>query len=246
MPVATTGGAGFILGDFIPDFRDIILPRINLVQNIGALKESFPSGYLVLGRQTVLFTPPIMVGATEEKKASPPVTVVVLGFRPTRFSEKVQGSTAGLTLNSEAEVAANSGTLDYKEWELKKASGMKLFQPLADAFVAIQRPESCADDDTVFNHSVEGKKYALALWAMKGTSYTEAAKRVFFTSRKLGILQKGGYPSYSFSVATREKPYPNGNKAWIPVCLPVARTSPEFLEFVRSVLSAPVVEQQGE
>jgi hypothetical protein len=240
-PVSKIGPSGLVLGDKIPDFKDIILPRINLVQNIGELKESFSPGMVVLGRQTVVFTPPKMEKGVEVAKASAPAVIVVLGFRPTRFSEKVVGGVQGLTLNSEAEVAQNGGTLDHKEFELKKASGMKLFQPLADALVAVQRPDDCADDDTVFGYDVDGKKYALALWAMKGTAYTEAAKRVFFTGRAVGILKKG-YPTYSFTIATREKPYPNGNKAWIPVCLPGQKTSPAFLNFVASVLGAPETE----
>lgn len=235
-PLAASGGA--LLGDKLPDFKDIMLPRINLVQNIGGLQETFESGSIVLGQATVLFLPPVIIAKTGvvERAASPPVNIVVFGFRPTRFSEKVAGGARGLIVNTEDEVRASGGTLDYAEWNMKKASGMKRFEPLADALVAIERPTDCADDDTVFVYDVDGKKYALALWAMKGTSYTAAAKKVFFTARLCGCLRKGGYPSWQYALTTREQAYDTGNKAWVPVCIPTAKTSEPFLEFVRSII----------
>lgn len=236
--LAVSSGGGALLGDKLPDFKDIMLPRINLVQNIGGLQETFESGSIVLGQATVLFLPPVIIAKTGvvERAASPPVNIVVFGFRPTRFSEKVEGGARGLIVNTEDEVRASGGTLDYAEWKMKKAAGMKRFEPLADAMVAIERPAACADDDTVFVYDVDGKKYALALWAMKGTSYTAAAKKVFFTHRLCGCLRKAGYPSWQYSMSTREDSYQTGNKAWVPVCIPTAKTSEAFLEFVRSII----------
>src|SRR5690242_3504876 len=52
--------AGIVLGDKIPDFKDIVLPRINIVQGIGELNKSFAVGALVFNQTTTLFTPPVM------------------------------------------------------------------------------------------------------------------------------------------------------------------------------------------
>lgn len=230
-----------MLGDSIPDFKDIILPRLNIVHGVGNLKESFEEGSLVFNQSTVLYMPPVINAKTGvvERVASAPVTIVVLGFRPSRFVEKVEGGARGLIVNTEAEVSANGGTINYKEHQLKKSSGMKLFQVMADALVAIERPETVADDDTVFVYECEGKKYALAIWSMKGSAYTAAAKRVFFTARSCGCLRKG-YPTHSFSLTTRLEGFNNGaNKAWVPVCVPKAKTSEEFLKFVQGVITAP-------
>jgi hypothetical protein len=237
------GPTGLVLGDKIPDFQDIILPRLNIVQNIGKLKDSFDPGCIVLNQQDALFLPPEIDGKTGvvSRAATPPVLLTVLGFRPTRYCEKVPGGGKGIIVNTEAEVRANGGTLDYGEWNMKKASGMKRFEPLADALVAIQRPESFKDDDTVFVYEVDGKKVALALWALRGTAYTAAAKRVFFTARAVGCLRQG-YPTWRYAVSTREETYDSGNKSWIPVCLPSGKTTPVFMDFVRSVLSAPAAE----
>jgi hypothetical protein len=237
-PGVPATSSGLVLGDKVPDFKDIILPRLNLTQNIGKMKDSFDPGSFVLGQQVVLFLPGVINAKTGnlERAPSAPAGVTILGFRPTRYCEKIAGGVQGLIVNTEDEVRAAGGTLDYKEWELKKGSGMKRFEPLADAVVVVERPANIQDDDTVFVYEVDGKKYALALWAMRGTSYTAAAKRVFFTARAVGCLRKG-YPTYNFAVTTREETYPGGNKAWVPVCVPVAKSTPAFLEFAASILN---------
>lgn len=246
-PVARVPSAGLpsasklVLGDHIPDFADIILPRINIAQNIGELKDHFLPGSIVLGRQTSLFCPPDVDTTTGNVKraSTPPATLTVLGFRPTRYCEKVTGGVRGLIVNTEDEVRNNGGTLDYNEWKLKQASGMKRFEPMADALVLVQRPESSADDDTVFVYDIEGKKYALALWAMRGTSYTAAAKRVFFTQRAIGCL-RGGYPTSGYDVTTRLDHYPGGNSAWVPICSAKGKNTPGFLAFVAEILGGSV------
>lgn len=237
-----SGGLG--VGDKLPEFKDIILPRLNIVQNIGELVKAFPRGAIVFNQRTVLFTAPILPvidqatgnATVAGTPASPPINIVCLGFRPTRYAEKVPGGGRGIIVNTEAEVRANGGTLDYTEHKLKAKDGMKRFEYLAEAMLAIERPDSIADDGTVFVFPVDGKKYALALWAMKGTAYTAAAKRVFFTERQVGCLQKG-YPSRSFSMTTRLENYPGGNSAWIPVLIPGKESSPEFLRWVDKVLN---------
>ena len=230
-----------MLGDKLPDFSEIILPRINIVQNMSKSKDTFPLGSLILDQKVALFVPPLIQNGNVTRPATPPATLVVLGFRPTRFSEKVAGNERGALFNTEEQVLQAGGTLDYNEWNLKKAAGMKYFQPLADALVAVARPDNVADDDTVFSYAVDGVKYALALWAMKGTAYTAAAKRVFFTARAIGCLRSGGYPSWSYTAATREDTY-GANKTWVPVCLPKTKTTETFLAFVRQVLNAPAGE----
>ena len=238
-PMALTRTSGFVLGDKIPDFGDIVMPRINIAQNIGDLKDSFAPGSIVLNQETLLFSPQIIDPKTNAvaKAGTPPVTVTCLGFRPTRFAEYVKGGGKGMIVNTEAEVRANGGTTDYNEHALKAASGMKKFDPLAEAFMAIERPEWMADDGTVFCYPCNGKQYALALWAMKRTSYTAAAKGVFFTKRAMGCLREGGYPSYSFKLSTRWKPFGESNGAWIPVLIEPAKQPVEFLAWVTSVLN---------
>lgn len=238
-PVSALAPSGLVLGDKLPEFKDIILPRINIVQNIGELKKSFNPGEIVFGQNVLLFSPPAIdqKTGTVSRAALPPVKIAVLGFRPTRYVEKVQGGVRGLIVNTEADVVKAGGTLDFNEWKLKQASGMRRFEPLAEALVAIERPDQCADDDTTFVYKVGNRKYALAIWALKGTSYTAAAKRVFFTHRAVGCLRAGGYPSYHYAVSTKEEKYPGGNAAWIPICIPSGKSDADFMEFAAGILN---------
>jgi hypothetical protein len=239
----TTAPGGLVLGDKLPTFAEIILPRVNIVQGSGLLKDRFAFGSLVYdagsGGGTVLFTPPDIDKATGNIKraGSPPVVITALGFNPTRYVEHVPGGGRGLIVNTEDAVLAAGGTLDYNEWKLKAASGMKRFEYLAEAVVLIERPDAAADDDTVFVYEVEGKKYALGLWGLKGTAYTAAAKRVFFTHRQNGCL-RAGYPTYSYNCSTMARTS-NNNTYSVPVCVPRAKNTPAFLAFVKSILEAP-------
>lgn len=232
---------GLLLGDKIPTFKDIILPRLNIVQGVGLLKDNFPFGSIVFNQQAVLYVPPDidMKTGTVKRAGTPPVNLTVLGFRPTRFAEKVSGGARGIIVDTEEAVRANGGTLDYNEWKLKQNAGMKRFEYLAEALVAVERPTGLADDDTIFVYAVDGKKYALAIWGLKGTAYTAAAKRVFFTARSMGCL-RSGYPSWNYAVSTISK-QTEGNTYAVPVCLPAAKSTPAMLEFVGGILNTPEV-----
>ena len=231
-PVASPGvpTAPGLDGDKLPDFRDIILPRVNLAQNIGQLKDLFEPGTLVFGQQVELFCPPDVDVATGNvrRAATPPATVIVLGFFPTRFVEKVPGGGRGAIVGTEEAVRLAGGTLDYKEFKLKEASGMKRFEYMVTAMVLVERPTTAKDDDTVFIFPAGGKKYAIGLWSMKGTAYTSAAKFIF-TQRSLGGL-RGGYWTMALSVTSRLEQNRNNPQQsyWVPVCAIKEKISPEL------------------
>lgn len=238
--VSVLNNGTFIAGDLIPGFQDCQLPRINLVHPLGDLKDSFPQGAIVFNQNTLLFSPAVVnkAASTIIKPATEPVNITVLGFpRPTRYVEKVEGGERGMLVDSEDAVRNAGGTTDYKEAQLKKASGMKYFQPLADMLVAIARPEIVSDDDTVFSFPVGAtEKYTIGLFACKATAYTAVCKSVLFPARKLGVL-RGGYPAHSFNLSTKLKSFPGGNEAWVPVLTPRVKSSPEFLEFAKTILN---------
>lgn len=229
---------GLVLGDKLPTFDDIILPRLNFGQGIGDLGQQFGPGAIVFNQAALLWAPAEVDPQTKVqiKPASPPVNIVCLGFRETRFVENVVGGGRGLIVRTEEEVRNNGGTLDYNEWKLKAKDGMKRFELLAEALIAIERPEALVDDDSVFVYPVDGKKYALCLWGMKGTAYTAAAKRVFFTNRSMGCL-RAGYPTRVFALTARLQKYSESRSAWVPVLVPLAPTSEAFLGWVKQVLN---------
>jgi len=235
---ATREKENFVSGDDLPGFFDIKFPRLNIVQNIGKLQESFSPGELVFGQNTVLFTPAKVDPKTGKavQKSTGPINLTVLGIVSKRFSEKIKGGIGGQIVNSEAEVVASGGTMNYKEWQLKEKDGMKLFENLIDFLIVIRRPEVVADDDTVFSFDVDGNKYALGLWSVKGSSYTAAYKEVLAFHRMAGVL-KGGYPTHNFNTSCRIKTFQTGNKAWVPALVPGTKNTPAFLDFVRQILN---------
>lgn len=252
VPAVTGAGAvakpnnTLLLGDVLPNFSEMIIPRVNLVQFSGELKDTFEPGTLLYNQQVPLHIP---AKINEKDKvvvraATPPVTMTFIGFRPTRFVEKVVGGGKGLLVNTEQEVRDAGGTLDYNEWNLKKESGMKRFEYLADGMVVIERPEIVADDDTVFTYEINGKKYTLALWAVRGTAYTNLCKKILFPARRMGALRLGGFPSWNYSLSSREQ-VTAGNKYFIPFAMPKAKSTPEMIAFVKEIVEgapAPTAE----
>jgi hypothetical protein len=219
-------------------FSDVYLPRVNVVQNIGDLMKVFNPGEIVLNSTYVIHTP-----AQLEKKiaGTAPLKITIIGFKKKQFAEKVSGNVQGLLVNSEAEVARAGGTLAYKEWDQSVQASksnpavkpLKYFQPLSTALLLIERPEGLNDEGNLqFPYACEGKQYALALWSMKGTAFTNAAKH-FFTARKIGHLREG-YPTRAWTFTTKLETY-GSNMAWIPVVKPAEASSPAFLAFVQEV-----------
>lgn len=240
LPVTT----GFKLGDRLPGFKDVILPRLNIVYSVGELGKSFPAGAIVFNKETVLYTPPII----DERQgvitqaATPPVVLYVIGIVSERFSEKIKGGMGGEIVNTEAEVRAAGGTLDYKEWQLKQNEGMRRFEPLIDLLIAIEKPAHINDPDgATFGFKVGDTQVAIGFWGCKGVSYTHAVKRVFNMHRLTGVL-RGGYYVHSFSVSTRQEKFTIAGQgtfhAAVPVCVPKAKTSPEMLELIRGIVGA--------
>lgn len=222
-------------------FEDIILPRVNIVQKVGDLSNIFPGGEIILN-QTLSIHEPANKLTTPPKPGSGLLLFTVIGFRRRQFVEKVEGGKPGMLLNNEEDVRKNNGTLDYNEWKAsvvaaKAGQGVALrrFERLATAVCLIEKPAHLQDPDGVsFPFSFEGKQYALALWGMKGVSYTGAAKSMF-TARKIGHL-KDGYSAQSWGLTTELKDY-DGNWAYKPVMSPAGKNSPEFRAFCKSIIT---------
>ena len=227
-----------LLGDYVPTMNDVILERINISQALGKLKEAFAVGTLVFGRKTILYSPADIdkASGTLRRAATPPAIITPLGITKKRFVEKVPWGQHGLVVNTEAEVLAAGGTLDFQEWQLKSKDGMKRFQPTVDFMVAIQKPDHIQDDGTVFTFDVEGAKYTIGLWLFKGPSYTSACKRVLFPDRLKGCTKDGGYPSFSYAVTTKLEDHGGGLESMVPVFTVKERNSAAFLDFAKQVI----------
>lgn len=216
-------------------FEDIILPRINIVQKVGDLSNIFNGGEIVLNQTNVIHVP------KDAKAPAVPtgdLVITVLGFRKRQFTEKVAGGKLGLLLNNEADIEKNNGTLNYNEWkqsveDAKTNPAIKpkrRFERLATALVLVQKPESLKDDDQVlFPYECEGKFYTLALWSMKGISYTNAAK-ILFTAKRMGHLRSTGYAGFQYLLTSKLEDY-DGNFAYKPVLTAGPKNTEVFRNF---------------
>jgi hypothetical protein len=201
------------------DFRDIIIPRLQLVQGVGDLSQTFQRGDLVLDKQLLL---------------PRPLTIVVIGFRPTVFVEKTTttGDT-GRLFNSEQEVVENGGTTD---WNTAKATNRPLFMKMATAAIGILGDDSfpAAVMRQFFPHEVGGKFWALAQWSMKSSAFTAAAKPLK-TWRSLGGL-RAGYATKFVQVQTKNEKFKTGNIAAVPVVSLGDETPEEIRSYFQQVL----------
>lgn len=211
--------------------NDIIVPRINIVQKVGDLSNQFTEGDIILNGQLVIARsvkgrvgPVDPANGNKPSPASPEtIRVIIAGFRPDRYVEKTDGQTRGEIVDSEQQVYAKGGTLNYNE---AKQTGKKLYQTLAECVALIEKPENC-QDDTSFPYVADGKLYAVVKWSFKGGAYTNGAK-VLRTARKAGwladvinpatgeVTAKRGYPFGFWKVNTVLKSYDTGNFSWNP------------------------------
>lgn len=227
-PVAENSAPGYDDEDI--GFDDIILPRLNLVYGVGDLSQIYNPGEWVLNGSLVIHVP---ANPLKNVAGFPPVSLTVLGFKKRQYVEQTKGGARGNLFNTVEEVVAAGGTLDYKESE---STSKKLYHTLATGLILVQKPAHIPDEEhLVFAHECEGKFYSLALWGMKSTMFTHAAKKIF-TAKKLGHL-KGGYPTFSWNLTTKfeskyEQPTP------IPVLTAGAKNTSAFAEFVKEVLSS--------
>ena len=205
------------------DAGDLVLPRLNIVQKVGDLSNVFVPGTIVLNGQLELAKAPA------PNAESAPLNLLVIGFQPTIYAEKVEGGLRGNLVNSEQEVVAKGGTLDWNEY---KQAGKPLYQRLATAMVLIEQPAGL--DASSFPVEVCGKRYALALYSMKGTSYTNGAKH-FKSARKIGHLCANGYRGGFWLFSSKLKKF-ESNYAFIPVVRPSAETSEEFRAALKDFL----------
>jgi hypothetical protein len=222
-----------VLGDYLPSLADVRLPRINIVHGVGQLKDDFPVGAIVYNSQLILHE-----AALGKKPATDPVELVVIGWLPIRYVEKIQGGGRGMLCTDLEQVRKAGGTLDYNEWKNKRAAGMRRFEILAEAVCLIKQPELCKAEIAQFPFVIGENRWAIGVWGMKGTAYTNGAKTIF-TARKMGCCLDG-YPTCSWYASTAVMQFTTEEgKTSIPVprFVPGKATSAEFRKYAVNIIS---------
>jgi len=196
---------------------------LNIVQKVGDLSNVYPPGSIVLGAQLVLSPAPVNMAI------SSPIRIVVIGLQPTTFAEKLEGGARGNYFRTEKEVVDNGGTLDWNE---SQATDKQLYQRVSIGLVAVEKPDGI--DAAMFPHTFGGKQYSLALYTMKGTAYTNAARHIK-SARKIGHLRETGLRHGTWLFASQLKKF-GSNFAYIPVLKPAENTSEAFRKELTDLL----------
>jgi len=174
---------------------DVAIPRLNIVQGVGELSESFTPGDLVLNRELRL--------APKEV----PVTLVVLSMSKF-FEERLPYDPEGprpRIFNSEAEIRAEGLWL---EWRNDEAPPVR---EVANLLLAIRQPEDVSP--LSFTIEAAAAKWALAVWTVRSTAYGRVFKLV--NSRAQVELKKSGLLSGVWELqSNREKV--GGNYIFVP------------------------------
>lgn len=234
-----TAGPAFPFNEDSMGFADIRFPKLKIVQKSSNLAVAFGLGEIVLKDQISIYTPPVVQDGQLVKAGTPPLTLVVIGFRKDRYAEKVPygSDQQGLLCYSLQEVAKANGTLNGKEHKEKVANKIpsREFQTLSTALFLIRKPDALQDPDRIFFPFVcEDQQWALATLDMKGGLFTEGAS-VIRNDKKAGHLAANGYSSFTYTCGTKVKTYGTGNTAVVPVLKAGTKTSETLRAFIKQV-----------
>ena len=198
-------------GEEESDVADIRFPRLNIAQKTsGAELVKLGLGSFILNKDTALGNK---------------IRVVVCGFAPKKYSEKVKyGSPMGAMANSLEEVAALGGTITWRESKENAASGSSKpwFQPMVTALLLIEEPAGIDSDR--FSYQLDGKFYAPAVLTVKSTSYESVFVKLN-SEQKLGLL-RGGYPTRFVEIESVLVKF-TGGEAYQPQVKVLEETGPE-------------------
>ncbi len=194
------------------DVGDIRFPRLNIAQKTSAAElVQLGLGNFILNK---------------EQKLGTTIRIVVVGFQPKKYSEKVKyGAPQGRMANSLDEVDAMGGTTIWRESKENAQSGSTKpwFQPMVTGLLLIEKPEGIENDER-FVYEAGGKFYAPALLTVKSTSFESFFVKLN-SERKLGLL-RNGYPTRFVEVQSVLKKF-TGGEAYQPNIRVLEPTSDE-------------------
>jgi hypothetical protein len=205
------------------DAKDLVLPRLVVVQKVGELSTVFPPGSILLGGNLTL------VPAPTDMNPGGSLRLCFVGLQPTTFSEKVAGGLGGRYCRTKEEVVKLGGTTDWNEHQALKKP---LFQSVCVSLVFIEQPAGV--DAAQFPYACEGKNYQLALYTMKGIAYTNAARHVK-SAIKIGWLREAGVTSAGFWTLQAQLKKYGTNYAYTPVLKPAEKTTEDFRAALREL-----------
>jgi len=218
--VAAPSVASGVVGEV--SMSDIKLPRLNLVQKVGSLADSFHPGSIVFEKSIVLSD-----GKTEN----------YLDLTPLQFRKQYQRKTVwGEGDNNEQpevyetaeQVRAAGGSLQYGD--------ENYFQEIAHIAFAVKLPENVEAGDEIidlFPYKFGDALYAVAMWTVASSSYTALGKRILTDSAM--VLRNGLHTGHYYVSSEIKK---NARNSWYaPKAAFAGKHTPEAATFFSSIIN---------
>ena len=197
-------------GEFLPE--DFVLPRLNLVQSVGPLSETFQPGAFVYNKEVTL------------TDGTQPVSLTVLRIRK-QYQEYVPygGEEMPRVFDTLEEVRAAGGWIDWRDNQRPP------FSPILNALVLVGSP---FPEHPMFPHRFGDADYGLALWTLRSTAFTRAGKTIITASQ---FALRDGLHLGEWSLTSRREKL-GMNFVHVPVLRHGVRHTDPFAAFALSLV----------
>lgn len=188
---------------------------LNIVQNVGALRQEFNPGAIVLNKEK------------EISDGKAPVELTVLYVH--KFYQQIVPFNSGIRpeiFETAAEVKKAGGTLEWKN------GVAPTYQSVLRCTVLIKRPEGI-DGGFPLNH--EGEQYTTADWYLRGVSYKNAGATILNTILQLRH-SKEPIRSVKWELCSQLWTSPKGFKSIIPALKEVGKHPASFQNFTAALI----------
>lgn len=210
--------------------KDLKPPRLNLVQKVGPLSDSFSLGEWVLEKLVVIGGG----GNPEVNRAfDKPLNVVVINARK-QYQEVVKYGTDEFpeVLDSEQAVFDAGGTFEAspENWSVG-ANGRRLFRPIAHVILWITKPDDLPEEAEAFFNLVSpsGVEGALAVFSAANTSFKGVGQPI---ATAASTYARGNLTGHCWKL-TAKKSVSNGNTYAAAQLIPAGKTDPALAEYLK-------------
>ncbi len=202
-------GLGSVSGEI--DADDIVIPRLNLVQNVGELADLFTPGAVTYNKEVEL------------SDGNTPIEVTVLRARK-QFVEALDYDSGERpqVFDSLEEVKAVGGTV---EWV---GNQKPTYNPVLHVHIVFKAP---AGLDYAFPLEYKGESYGMAVWTLRGVAFKRAGRNIL-TASKFSL--RDGLFHGKWELTTKREKVAR-NSFVVPVLRNVGRNTPDFVEFLRTL-----------
>lgn len=196
-------------GEFLSE--DYVIPKLHLVQAVGPLSEKFTPGQYVYNKEQVL------------SDGTEPINITVLRIKK-QYQENLAygGDELPRIFDTLDDVRRAGGWIDWRNNERPP------FSPILHALVLIRSFE----ESPLFPYEFAGASYGLALWTLRGVSFTRAGKTIITASQ---FALKDGLHTGSWALTSRREKV-GMNFIHVPNLRHEARHTAEFASFALGLL----------